>query len=84
MQVKQTCTHWGIQYAGESVTALNLTINIHRIGKSGCEISIGHYRNVCNNATFSIQVNGKLPENNYENGIKNNAMLEYRLHHEDY
>ena len=51
-------------------------MSIHRRGKSGCEISIDHYRNVCKNATFSIQV--------IENWIKDNAMLEHQLQPEDY
>ena len=40
--------------------------------------------NVCEKATFSIQFIEKLPGNSYENWIKDNAMLEYRLHREDY
>ena len=42
-----------------------------------------NYKNVCKNATFSIQVTEKLPSNGYENGIKDNTMLEYRLQYED-
>ena len=72
-----TCTHCGIQYAGESITPLNLRTTIHRRGKSGCEISNDHYRNVCKNAIFSIQVTEKLPGYGYENEIKDNAMFEY-------
>ena len=59
-------------------------MNIYRIGKSGCEISIDHCRNACKNKTFSIQVTENFPRNGYENGIKENAMLEYRLKPEDY
>ena len=44
--------HFGIQYEDESITSLNLRMNIHRRGKSGYKISIDHYRNVCKNATF--------------------------------
>ena len=36
------CTHYGIQYVGESITQLNLIMNIHGKGKSGPEISIDH------------------------------------------
>ena len=46
-------------------------------------ILIINYKNVCKNATFSIQLTEKLPGNGYENGIKDNTMLEYRLQHED-
>ena len=54
---------------------LSLRMNIHRIGKPGCQISIDHYRNVCKSAAFSIQVIENLSGNGYENGIKENAML---------
>lgn len=43
---------------------------MHRRGKSGCEISIDHY-------TENVTGNG------YENGIKDNPMLEYRLQRKD-
>ena len=35
------------------------------------------------NVTFSIQVIEKLPGNGYENGIKDNPMLQYRLQRKD-
>ena len=69
-----TCTNCGIHYVGENTTPFNLRMNIHRRGKSKC----------CKNATFSIQVIEKFPRNGYENGIKDNAMLKYRLQREDY
>ena len=59
-------------------------MNIKSRGKSGCEISIDHYWNICENATFSIQVIKKLARNDYENGIKDNAMLKFRLQREHY
>ena len=58
---------------------LNLRINVHKRGKSGCETYIDHYTNVFKNATFSIQMIEKLRGNDYESGIRDNAMLEYRL-----
>ena len=79
-----TCTNCGIQYLGERITVLNLRMNFHRRGQPRCEISINHYRNVCKNAAFSIQVIEKLPGNGYEKGIKDRAMLEHRLQREDY
>ena len=78
------CTHCGIQCVVDSTTPLNLRINIHRKQKSECEVSIDHYKNVCKNATFSIQVIGKLPGNVCKKGKKDNAMLEYQLQREDY
>ena len=65
-------------------TPLILRMNIHRRGKSGCENSFHHYRNFCKNTIFSLQVIEKLRGNGYENGIKDNNMLEYRLQREDY
>ena len=47
-----TCKNCIIQYVGESITPVNLIINIHRKGKSGCEHSINHYKNVCKGASF--------------------------------
>ena len=77
-------THCGFQYVHESIIHLNLRMNSHKKRKSGCENSIDHYRNSCKNATFSIQIVKTLPGNAYKNGLKDNAMLEYRLQHEDY
>ena len=51
-----TCTSCSIQYAGESITPLNLRMNIQGRGKSGYEISIDHYKNVCKNARFLFQI----------------------------
>lgn len=62
-----TRIHYGIQYVCESITPLNLKMNIHR-RKSGCKIFIDHYRNDCKNAMFSIQVIDQLPGNGY--GLK--------------
>ena len=58
-----TCINCGTRYEGESIRPLDLRMNIHRHGKSGCEISTDHYRNVCKNATFSVQVIEKLLRN---------------------
>ena len=73
------CTHCGIQYVGESITPLNLRMNFHRKGKSECEISIDHYRNICKNATFWIQFIEKLQWNGYKNWVKNIDILKHRL-----
>ena len=73
-----------VQYVGESVVTVNLRMNVHRKGKSGCEISIDHYTNVCPGAEFSIQILEKLPGNGYTNGVVDPAMREYRLQREDY
>ena len=35
-------------------------MNIHRKGKSGCQQSINHYKNVCKGASFSIHILEKL------------------------
>ena len=72
-----TCSSCSVQYVGESVTPLNLRMNVHRRGKSGCEIAIDHYKNVCPNATFNIQIVEILPGNGYKNedfGDKNNII----------
>ena len=47
-----TCMCCFVQYVGESVIPLHLRMNIHRKGKSGCEILINHFTKVCPNASF--------------------------------
>jgi len=69
---------------GESVIPVNLRMNIHRRGKSGCEVAIDHYKNVCLDATFSVQILEKLPGNGYKDGKVDSAMLRYRLEREDH
>ena len=59
-------------------------MNIDRSGKTGCEISIDHYRNPSKNITFLIQFIEKLPGNGYKNKTKYHDMLEYRLQRKDY
>ena len=59
-------------------------MNIHRRGKSGCEILIDHFKNVCPGATFTILILEVLPGDGYVNGKIDPAMLEYRLQREDY
>ena len=78
------CTHCVIQWLGLSITSLNLRMNIDRSGKTGCEISINHYRNPSKNITFLIQFIEKLPGNGYKNKMKYHDMLEYRLQRKDY
>ena len=48
---------------------MNLRMNMHRKGKSGCEIVINHFTHVCPGAKFSIQVLEKLPGDGYKNGF---------------
>ena len=79
-----TCSSCLVQYVGESVVPVNLRMNIHRRAKSGCEISIDHFKNVCPDATFKVQIVEKLPGNGYKNGKVDSAMLKYRLEREDY
>ena len=56
-----TCLSCGVQYVGESIVPVNLRMNVHRRGKSGCEILIDHFSNVCPGAEFSIEILEKLP-----------------------
>ena len=74
----------GIQYVGKSITQVNLRLNIHRKGKSGCEHSINHYKNVCEYASFSIQILEKLEGDGLINGQWDFAVQELRLQREDY
>ena len=79
-----TCLCCNVQYVGESVIFVNLRMNIHRKGKTGCEILIDHFTNVCPGSSFSIQILEKLPGNGYANGAIDEKMRKYRLEREDY
>ena len=79
-----TCLSCGVQYVGESIVPVNLRMNIHRKGKTGCEILIDHFSNVCPGALFSIDILEKLPGDGYENGSIDDQMRKYRLEREDY
>ena len=79
-----TCMCCGVQYVGESVVPVNLRMNIHRKGKTGCEILIDHFTNVCSGSSFYITLLEKLPGDGYSNGVVDQKMREYRLEREDY
>ena len=66
-----TCKICGIQHVGESITPVNLRMNIHRICKSGCEHSINHYKNICKGASFSIHI---LERDGFINGQRDFAL----------
>ena len=69
-----TCNNCGIQHVGESVTPVNLRMNVHRKGKSGCEHPLNHYKNVCKGASFSIHISEKLEWDGFVNGQRDFAM----------
>ena len=79
-----SCSSCGVQYVGESIVPVNLRMNIHRRGKSGCELLIDHFSNVCPNASFNIDILEKLPGDGYKDGVIDDKMREYRLEREDY
>ena len=81
-----TCNFCNIQYVGESVIHLNLRMNIHRKGKTGCEVLIDHFSNVCCGCSFRIQILEKLPGDGYCQGNKriDDNMRKYRLEREDH
>ena len=64
-----SCQNCGLQYVWESIRPVNLRMNTHRRAKSGCEISINHYKHVCPGAKFSIQIIEKLEGDGYRNGV---------------
>ena len=78
------CTSCLVQYVGESVIPVHKRMNIHRKNKTGCEITIDHFKNVCPDATFSVQILENLPGNGYKNCEVDNTMLNYRLEREDH
>ena len=46
----------GIQYRGEIAVYENLTIDIHRRGKSACQILIDQFKNDCPGGKFTVQL----------------------------
>ena len=74
----------GIYYVTKSIAQANLRLNIYREGKSGCEHSINHYKNVCECASFSIQLLEKLEGDGFINGQRDFAVQKLRLQREDY
>ena len=75
-----TCKNCGIQYIGESITSVNLRMNIHQKSKSGCEHSINHHKNVCKVTIFSIHILEKLEGH----GQRDFAVQKFLLQREDY
>ena len=79
-----TCKSCFVQYVGESAIPLHKRINIHRRGKSGCEVLINHFTNVCPNSSFSIQILEVLPGDGYKNGALDLDMATHRKDREDF
>lgn len=79
-----TCKSCFVQYVGESVIPLHLRMNIHRKGKSGCEVLINHFNHVCPNSSFFIQILEVLPGTGYLNGALDAEMTAYRKSREDF
>ena len=79
-----TCKFCNVQYVGESITSLNLRMNTHRTGKTGCTYFINHYTNECPGETFSVQIIEKLVRDRYKNGSIDKDLRDIRLEREDY
>ena len=61
-----------------------MRMNIHRKGKSCCELSISHYKNVCQGASFSIHILDKLEGDDFITGQRDFAMQKLRMQRKDY
>ena len=59
-------------------------MNIHREGKSGCEHSINHYKNVSKGTSFFIHILGKLEGDGFINDQRDFAVQKLCLQREDY
>ena len=79
-----TCKSCFVQYVGESVIPLHKRINIHRKGKSGCEVLINHFTHVCPNSSFFIQILEVLPGDGYKDGALDPEMSAFRKDREDF
>ena len=78
------CKNSGIQYVGERIALVNLRMNIYQKGRSGCEHSINHYKNVCKGTSFFILIQEKLERYGFKNGQRDFAMQELLLKREHY
>ena len=74
--------NYSIQYVGERITPVNLRMNIHQ-GKSGCEHSINHYKNVSKINSFCIHILEKLEGDSFINGQLDFAVQKLCLQRED-
>lgn len=79
-----TCKSCFVQYVGESVIPLHKRINIHRRGKSGCEVLINHFTHCCPNSSFFIQILEVLPGDGYKDGALDPEMSAFRKDREDF
>ena len=77
-----TCNSWGIKCVSESIR--NLRMNVHWKGRSGCEHSINHHKNVCKCASFSIHILEKLEEDGLIYCQWHFAVQKLHLRREDY
>ena len=73
-----------IQYVGESITPVNLRVNFHRKGKSGCKHSTNHYEIVCKCSSLSIHILEKLEGDGFIDGQRDFAVQKLGLQREDY
>ena len=78
------CSSCLVQYVGESVIPVHKRMNIHRKGKTGCEIAIDHFKNVCPNSSFSVRILENLSGDGYKDGSVDLSLLNYRLEREDH
>ena len=59
-------------------------MKIYQKGRSGCEHSTNHYKNVCKGTSFSILIQEKLDRYGFKNGQRDFAMQELLLKREHY
>ena len=59
-------------------------MNIHRKGKSGFKQCINHYKNICKDASFSIQILEKLEGDGFINGQRDFTVQKLCVQREDY
>ena len=66
----------GIQDVDQYAIIVNLRMNIHRRGKSCCEISMNCFENACRGNKFSIQILEKQWGNYHRNEIAVTHLIE--------
>ena len=74
----------GILYVGESITPVNVRMNIHWKVKSCSEHSINHYKSVCKGASSSIHILEKLEGDGFMNGRRDFSVQKLPLQRKGY
>lgn len=79
-----SCEDCGTQYVGKGANKLQICMNLHRRGKTGCQDITEHFKSCCKGKAHSIQVIEALADNDHdENGVVDENNRRLRVGRED-